>query len=922
MPPVGAVAAGPHGLLGRDAECAALDRALDEVRAGRGAVLVLRGEPGVGKSALLDFVTDRASGFHVARASGVETDVELPLAGLQRLLGPMLERADALPAPQRDALTAAFGTVERPAPDAFLVALAVLGLLADVAEERPLLCVVDDAQWLDRVSAQVLSFIAHRLAAERIALVLADRAAEPDPLLDGLPHVPVRGLTDHDARVLLESAFPGGIDEQVRDRIVAETRGNPLALLELPRAFTPAELAGGFSLPDASGVGSRLEQSFMRRIAALPTATRTSLLLAAAESVGDVTVLQRASDALGIDGDALAPAEAAGLIGPGPRVRFLHPLVRSAAYRGAAPGERRRVHDALANATDPELEPDRRAWHRAHAVAGAEERVAADLERSASRARTRGGAAAAAAFLERAAELTPDPARRGARALSAAQAKFDTGAPDAAEALLGIATTCPIEELDRAHVGLLQARIAFARTRGSTTPALLSEAARRLEPLDPALAREAHLEALWAAVRSGRFARPAGVLEAAEAAVAPARGTSSRAIDLLLDGLTTRLGQGYAPALPSLGRALEAFQEEGFRRENIAWCWLACQLAMDLWNDSACAAIASGLDGVAREHGALAVLPFALNYSAAHRLFAGELDVAEQLVAEAQAITTATSNVPIADFSVLLAAWRGQREATYEARVAVVADATSRGEGFAIEVAEWAVATLHLGLGEYAEAAAAARRAYDQDGLGFNVWILPELIEAAVRSGDEATAEEALGRLVERSSLSSTPWARGIEARSRALLCHGPAAERLYVEAIDQLRRSQVVVHHARAELIYGEWLSREERRADARRQLRSAYAALDAMGAAGFAERARRALVATGASVARPTVAPRDELTPQEAQIARMARDGQSTSEIGAQLFLSRRTVEWHVDKVLAKLGISSREELAHALGAGLVPA
>jgi DNA-binding CsgD family transcriptional regulator len=856
----------------------------------------------------------RASEFHVARASGIESEVELPFAGLERLLGPMIGRADALPSPQRDALNAAFGFAEGPAPDAFFVALAALSLMADVAEERPLLCVVDDVQWLDQASGQVLSFIARRLEAEPIGLVFAVRDV-PAPLLDGLAQVPVEGLSAVASRTLLESAVPGGLDAQVCDRVVAETRGNPLALLELPRALTPAEMAGGFRFAGASGLGGRLEESFMRRIGALPTETRTMLLLAAAEGVGDMMVLRRAADELGIAGEALAPAEGDGLIELGARVRFRHPLVRSAAYRGAAPEERRRVHGALAEATDPQLEPDRRAWHRAHAVDDADESVASELERSASRAQARGGTAAAAAFLERAAELTPDPARRGRRALAAAQAKFDAGAPDAAEVLLERAAACPLGELDRAHVGLLRARIAFARTRGSTTPALLSAAARDLEPLDPELAREAHLEALWAGVRSGRFAKPTGVLEAAESAVAPSRGTSTRAIDLLLDGLTTRLSQGYTPALASLGRALDAFQQEGFRRENIGWCWLACQLAMDLWNDGACAAIASGLTDVARERGALAVLPFALNYSAAHRLFAGEFDVAEQLVAEAQAITTATSGVPIADFSVLLAAWRGNRESTYVAANAAMAAATARGEGFAVEVAEWGIATLHLGLGEYAEAAAAAGRAYDHDGLGFNVWILPELIEAAVRVGDETTAQTAFERLAERSSLSSTPWARGIEARSRALLSHGPAAERDYVEAIEQLSRSQVVVHHARAELIYGEWLRREQRRMEARMQLRSAYSALDGMGAAGFAERARRELAATGESLRGRRAGARDALSPQEAQIARMATEGCANADIATQLFLTGRTVDWHLGKVYAKLGISSREELAQAL-------
>ena len=711
--------------------------------------------------------------------------------------------------------------------------------------------------------------------------------------------------------MLLDSVVPGGLDGQVRERIVAETRGNPLALLELPRGLTPSELAGGFGLPQ-HGVAGRLEASFMRRIEALPEATQRLLYVAAAEPAGDATLLMRALEALEIPPDAVGAAETEGLIALDARVRFRHPLVRSAAYRAAPAAERRRIHAALADATDPAADPDRRAWHRAHATAVPDEEIAVGLEQSASRAQARGGLTAAAAFLERAAELTPGAEQRGKRALAAAQAKFDAGAADAAEGLLAVASSCPLDELDRARVDRLQAQIAFTRTRGSDTPALLSAAARRLEPLDPELARETHLEALWAAVRSGRFARAEGVLEAADAAAASG---SSRSIDLLLRGLTTRLARGYEPALPSVAHALDVFQEEGFRRENIAWCWLACQLAMDLWNDDACAAIASGLATTARDRGALGVLPFALNYSAAHQLFAGAFDVCEQLVQEADTITTATSSVPIADFAVLLAAWRGDRDRTYALREAAIAGGTARGEGFAVEVGEWAVATLHLGHGEYAEAQAAAQRAYDHDGLGFNVWVLPELIEAAVRNGDTAAAEMALTRLVERSSLSAAPWARGIEARSRALLADGDEADAHHVEAIDQLGRSKVVVHHARAQLIYGEWLRREGRRVDARAQLKAAHSALDAMGAAAFAERARRELAATGETVRKRSDDTRDELTPQEAQIARMARDGLTNPEIGAQLFLSHRTVEWHMRKVLGKLGITSRRELADAL-------
>lgn len=912
-------------LLGRNAECASIDRVLEDVRAGHGCVLVVRGEPGVGKSALLDYMAERAVGCQLARAAGVEYEAELTLAGLQQLLGAaMLLRSEHLPGPQRDALRVALGMQQGLAPDRFLVGLATLGVLCEMAEERPLVCLIDDVQWLDRASIQVLAFVARRLAAENFALVFAVREPSAVQELDGLPELVIEGLCDQDARSLLAWAVAGRLDEQVRDRIVAETQGNPLALLELPRSLTPAEMAGGFGLPDARALSGRIQQSFLRRIASLPGEAREVLFVAAAEPVGDVTLLLRALDILGIAADSIVPAEDAGLIELGPRVRFPHPFVRSAAYRAVTPEMRRRGHGALAEATDPEADPDRRAWHRAHATAAADEAVAVELERCASRAQARAGPEAAAAFLERAVELTPDSRQRGKRAMSAAHAKFDAGALAAAEGLLAIAGTCPLDDLDRARAERLKAHIAFARSRGGDTPALLSVAAQRLETLDPPLARQTHLEALWAAVRSGRFGKAQGVVDAAEAAIAPMRGRSSRGIDLMLDGLTCRMGRGYTSALPLVAGALDAFRKEGFCQENITWCWLACQLAMDLWNDAACAEIADGLSVVARERGGLTVLPFALNYTAAHQLFAGRFDIAEQLIDEANRITAATGNVPIADFSILLAAWRGDRDKTYQLRAAIIPDATARGEGFGVEAAEWAAATLHIGKGEYAEAVSAAQRAYDPDGLGFNVWVLPELIEAAARSGDLAIAKTAFEQLAERSSLSTTEWARGIEARSRALLTDGQDAEDLYREAIEQLGRSRVVVHHSRAQLIYGEWLRRENRRVDARAQLKSAYAAFEAMGAHAFAERAQRELLATGETVRKRTADTNDGvLTPQEAQIARLAYEGLTNPEIGHQLFLSHRTVEWHLRKVFTKLGITSRRELPKALrGLNLEPA
>jgi DNA-binding CsgD family transcriptional regulator len=905
------------GLRGRSAECRALDRLLESARAGHSAALVLRGEPGVGKTALLDYVAERASGFDVARVASVESEMGFAFAGLMQLLsGVRLQRAEELPPPQRDALHRAFGLIDGPAPETFLVSLAALSLLSRVAEERPLVCLLDDAQWLDPESASGLSFVARRLAAERIAMLFAVREPSADRELDGLPELMLEGLGDADARLLLDTAVPGGLDEQVRERIVAETRGNPLALLELPRGLTPAELAGGFGLPDAAELSSRIEQTFLRRVRALPSDTQRALLVAAAETVGDAAVIAQALGRLGVGPADMIPAEDAGLVELDGRVRFGHPLVRSAAYRSATPNERRHAHEALASATDPERDPDRRAWHRAHAAAGPDESVATELERSASRAQSRGGVAAAAAFLERATELSPDPAERGARALAAARLKLDAGALEPAERLLTVATTSPLEELDRARAGRLRAQVAFARTPGRDTPSLLSAAAQRLEPLDPELARETHLEALWAALRSG-FAESPEVVEAAQAASLPAGQVPARAIDLLLDGVVARLTGGYGEALPAVTRALAAFRAEGLRRENLDWCWLACQLAQEFWQDEDCAAICTGLGRVARESGGLTILPLALNYSAIHQLHLGEFGIAEQLMREVETIAAATGNVKVADFSILLAAWRGDRETTYSLRAAAIEAGTARGEAFAVVAAEHAVALLHNGLGEYADAAAAARRAYDLDVLGFAAWALPELVEAAARSGDRPAAELAFARLAELSRMSTTEWAQGVEAAAHALVSDGDEAEAFHLEAIDQLSRSRFPVLHARAQLTYGEWLRREHRRVDARAQLKAAYDAFDAMGAHGFAERARRELLATGETVRKRTIETRDELTPQEAQIARLASERLTNPEIAAQLYLSHRTVEYHLRKVFTKLGISSRRELADALPA-----
>jgi DNA-binding CsgD family transcriptional regulator/tetratricopeptide (TPR) repeat protein len=895
------------------------------VRAGRSQVLVLRGEAGVGKSALVDYLVGSAAGCRIARAVGVESEMELAFAGLHQLCAPMLGHLDRLPGPQRDALSVAFGLSTGSAPDRFLVGLAVLSLLAEVAEEQPLVCVVDDAQWLDQVSAQTLAFVARRLLAERVALVFAVREPVLGPLvaLVGLPELVIRGLRDGDAHALLASVVPGRLDDRVRDRIVAETRGNPLALLELPRGLTAAELAGGFGRPDARPLSSQIEQSFLRRIESLPVATRRLLLAAAAEPVGDVPVLRRVAERLSIGPDAAAAAEAAGLIEIGVRVRFRHPLVRSAAYRAADPGDRREVHRALAEATDPESDPDRRAWHRAHAAVEPDEVVAGELERSADRAQGRGGIAAAVAFLVRATELTPDPALRAARALAAAQATFEAAAPDAANELLTVAEIGPLDPLQRARLERLRVQIVFARRRGSDAAPLLLAAAERLGQLDGGLARETYLEALGAAIFGGRFNGHGGVREAAEAArAAPPAQQPPRPIDFLLDGVAARFTEGYVDGVPKLRHALQAFRQETLRsKEDITrWLWLAYPIAQEafvheLWDDEAWHELATRAVRLAREAGALTALPIGLVYRAGVHLHAGEFTTASALIEEADAITAATGNAPVMYTSLVLVAWRGEEAVALELIEADVRDASARGEGRVLGMAGYVTAVLYNGLGRYEAALAAARRACEHEDLGFFGWTLAELVEAAARSDAHEDAAEALRQLEERTRAAGTDWALGVQARSRALLSEDQAADGLYREAIERLTRTRMTVHLARAHLVYGEWLRRENRRRDAREQLRIAHEMLHRFGAEAFAERARRELQATGESVRQRTAEPRAVLTTQEAQIARLAGEGLTNSEIGAELFISPRTVEWHLRKVFTKLDVDSRNKLRGVL-------
>src|SRR5689334_11138414 len=714
-------------LLDRNREREMLDRLVAETRAGHSRVLVLRGEAGIGKTALLRYLSGVAEGCRIARVAGIESEMELAFAGLHALCAPMLGRLGHLPIPQRDALNTAFGMSAGPAPDRFLVGLAVLSLLADAAEELPLICIVDDAQWLDRVSVQTLAFVARRLLAERVGLVFALRESGDGHELKGLPELAIEGLATDDARRLLDRTIPGSRVATVRDRILGEAGGNPLALLELPRGRTTIAVAGGFGLPLGTPLTSRIEQGFVRQLEPFPADTRRLLLLAAAEPVGDVTLLWRAAERLGIGLEAAGPAEAAGLVEIGTRVRFRHPLLRSASYRAAPAPERREVHRALADATDARLDPDRRAWHRARAADRPDEAVADELERSAGRAQARGGLSAAAAFLQRAAALTPDPGTRVERSLAAAQVRLDVPDAPSASDLLAAAELGPVDDLQRARLQRLGAQIVFASQRGRDAPPLLLEAARRLEPLDAAMARETYLEAIASAMFAGRLGTGPDEREVAEAARGSRRAPAPGAADRLLDALVTRFTEGYAASVAPLSRARRAFDEPDGGGEDRRWLWLACRLAQDLWDDELWHALATRGVRLARETGALNLLPNALNYLAALNVHSGAFATAAALIDEVDSITQVTGIPPLKYAAIMLTAARGDRAQTLAALEWGRQNSTERGEGSAIGASCWLTALLHNGHGHYGEALAEARQACEHEDVMYYGWALPEL---------------------------------------------------------------------------------------------------------------------------------------------------------------------------------------------------
>jgi DNA-binding CsgD family transcriptional regulator len=903
-------------LIGRQSECGALDHLLRKVRGGRSGVVVVRGEPGVGKTALLGSLVSSASDFRVVSATGVESEAELAFAALQQLLAPMLNGLDGLPGPQRDALGAAFGLTAHAPPERFLVGLAALSLLSNVAQEQPLLCLVDDAQWLDTGSAQAFAFVARRLLAERVAFVIATRASGDD--FAGLPELQIGGLDDGDARALLSSVLPGPLNDRVRDMIVEETRGNPLALLELPRGLSVAELSAGFAAPAAVPLVGRIEQSFQRRLQTLPADSRRLLLIASAEPLADPERVWRAAQLLGLGTDAARPASEAGLLDIDEGVRFRHPLVRSAAYHAASAQERQQVHGVLASATDAKLEPDRRAWHLAEAAAGVDEGVASELERSAGRAQERGGLAAAAAFLERAAELTPDHQRRAVRQLLAAGSYLAAGANRRAQSLLEQSMPDLDAPTARAQAMRIEGAIRFADGRGGDTPSLLLGAATALSEIDGPQAREVLMEAFEAAMWAGALTSGTTLLDVAEAARAiPAPSEDDSTASLMLTGYTERLVNGYPAAVEWWRRAVRAHAHEARSQQWQGMLWNATGELLDFESHTTTARQRVRL---VREDGALANLPVALDGLAWVELLSGRVGAADALVDEAHAIAAAIGvpDMPGAEgiLRMSVKCWRGSEPDARRSVDAVTADAVARGQGLGVTLAQFMLAVLELGHSRYEDARIAALNVFAEDPMYIGSLSLPDAVEAAVRSGDGKTAQAALARLSDRALATQTPWALGLLARSRALVAPDEDAEPLYAEALDHLGSSGVFTDVARSRLVYGEWLRRQRRRRDARVQLRQAHEMLQAMGAGAFAHRAEVELLATGERARARVSETRDLLTPQERQVAQLAADGESNAEIAAQLFISTHTVAYHLRKVFSKLGVSSRNQLAGALG------
>ncbi|MGW5195294.1 AAA family ATPase [Kribbella sp. NPDC004138] len=880
-------------LYGRATECARMEQLLQDASTGHAVAFRVLGERGIGKSSMLDYLARRADGYRVLRTRGVEDERELPYAALHLLCAPLLEELERLEPAQRAALSTAIGLSGGEPPDRLLVSVAALNLLTGVAERDPVCCLVDDAHWLDTASLLVLAFVVRRAERSRLLIVFGERDQHGVPELDGLAEMRLEGLPWSDAHSVLLAGAPGQIDTAVTERILLEARGNPRLLLEAVDGVTAVGLAGGYAIPAPRPEAGDREHDCVRRAQRLPADARQLLLTVAAEPTGDPGLVSRAADVLGICGQAAEILEEQNLLTFGSRVVFGCAKLRAAVYAGATPPEVRLAHRALAEAVTSEADADRRAWHLALSTSGPDEPIAAGLEQNAALAEARGGIAARAAFLERAALGTADPAVRARRALSAADAHHAAGSLDVAQHLLTIAAAGPSDPARQAEIGFQRARIEFAARRDDASPQLLLDAARQLRTHSPALARYAHLEALAAAMLSCRSPAAPSVRTVAQAARDTAAEGLEDPVDLLLGALAGRVLDRPGTSARTLGRALDAFCGDDLDPAARGWSWLAGWAAADGWNEEPWAALT------------------APNHTALIDVFRGRFQAAHDAIARRNTRHLGT-DVPLpTPASLMLAAWEGRQDVLRGMLPTARRQARQRADALTLTATHLAEAVLHNGAGHYEQALAAAREAVEADQLALSGWARAELIEAATRCGQGDVAAAELSRLDADADAAATPWALGVRAVAHALLADPPTAEASYQEAIDRLSETGIRVQLARAQLLYGEWLRRQNRRADARAPLRAAQQTFTTIGAEGFARRASAELLATGERVRKRSVESGRELTTQESRIGYLARDGLSNSEIGARLFLSPRTVEYHLHKVFAKLGITSRTEL-----------
>jgi DNA-binding CsgD family transcriptional regulator len=907
-------------LLDRSDERVVLESVLDSARQGMSRVLVLEGEAGMGKTALLDHFRARAHPLRTVSISGIEAESTFGFAALHRLLLPFFDQVNDLPPPQRDGLSSAFGLSTQAPGDLFLVGLATLTLLAEAALSDGLLCVVDDAQWVDHESLRVLAFVGRRLRADGIALVFGLRASDESSLvLVGLPSLEIGGLPEDAALEILSRVLPGPLEAEMAARIVADTGGCPLALTELTHELTSSQLERASLLPEPIPISRRLETHFRKQVDTMSTHAQMFLLIAATETSGDPEIVRWVAAQLGCTSDAEAEAIHQRLVATDPRIEFRHPLIRSAVYAGAKAEDRRNVHQALASLIDRTVEPDRWAGHIIASATGPDDVLAADLEVTARRARSRGGYAAEAQLLAQAADLTGDVALRSARFLAASDAALTSGAPRRAKTLLTRARAGLTDHLLLAEAQQLAGRMRVL-SRPVKAPAELLDAARQFLPLDMDRARQSLLEALDAFLITQYFTVDTTGREIAETALATRdRRPDPQLTDLLLDGTSLLLSVGYEAGVDLLSSAARRLRDGPIKTEDtIRWFNFVLLIANELWDDKTFAGWAQHIEGVAREQGALMALQVALLGLMTHEIRAGHLSVAETHFAEALEITGAVGGVVefFRPLNVTLLAWRGENENTRTAAQILIDSGSVAGSVPAVCLAQVALAILELSLGRYSTALTAAQEVTNKEVVGWMFQALPIVVEAGVRSGNKAAAESALDELTRRAQASGTPWALGLLARSRALLADDNEAGSLFEESITLLQETLVVTDLAQTHLVYGEWLRRQNRQIDARVQLHAASELFMSMGAAGFMERTRIELAAAGGRMRRrSSVGTGTDLTAQELQIARMASCGSTNPEIAAKLFVSSSTVDYHLKKVFRKLGITSRRQLEQHL-------